>query len=75
MARDQHFTDSQTGKVKGELSSKFVKREVPIRSGPLDHRGLWVVDLEQVSEGKSRVGSWKSHGWLTFKHPTREVMI
>jgi hypothetical protein len=23
-----------------------VKHEVPIRSGPLDHRGLWVVDLE-----------------------------
>jgi hypothetical protein len=23
-----------------------VKREVPIRSGLLDHRGSWVVDLE-----------------------------
>jgi hypothetical protein len=23
-----------------------MKREVPIRSGPLDHRGLWAIDLE-----------------------------
>jgi hypothetical protein len=23
-----------------------MKCEVPIRSGPLDHRGSWVVDLE-----------------------------
>jgi hypothetical protein len=34
-----------------------VKREVLIRSRPLDHRGMWVVDLEQVSENReSRVG-------------------
>jgi hypothetical protein len=46
VARDQHFADSRTGKVKGELSSNFVKCEVPIRSGPLDHRGLWAIDLE-----------------------------
>jgi hypothetical protein len=25
-----------------------MKREVLIRSGPLDHRGLWVVDLEYL---------------------------
>jgi hypothetical protein len=29
-----------------------VKREVPIRSGPLDHRGAWAIDLEKVSENR-----------------------
>jgi hypothetical protein len=52
MVRDHHFTDSRTGKVKGEYSSNYVKHEVPIRSRPWEHRGLWTIDLEQVSKNQ-----------------------
>jgi hypothetical protein len=33
-------------KFKGKSCRNFMKCEVPIRSGPLDHRGLWAIDLE-----------------------------
>jgi hypothetical protein len=52
VVRDQHFIDSCAGEVKGKFSYKFMKCKVPIRSRPLDHRGLWAIDLEQVLENR-----------------------
>jgi hypothetical protein len=34
----------------GEYSSNSAKCEVLIRSRPLDHRGMWVIDLTQSAE-------------------------
>jgi hypothetical protein len=54
-----------------------MKHEAPLRSRPLDHRGLWAIDLVQVSKIRSRekgcyhwnfIRKWLQESNI-FKHP------
>jgi hypothetical protein len=52
-----------------------MKRDVPTRSGLLDHRGLWVIDIEYRVSGIERVGvgsrSNTRHAKSRFDHSRR----
>jgi hypothetical protein len=46
MWREINISLTEESKEGGALTFEVVKHEIAIRSGPLDHRGLWTVDLE-----------------------------
>jgi hypothetical protein len=44
--REINISLTEESKEGGSLTFEVAKRKIAIRSGPLDHRGLWTIDLE-----------------------------
>jgi hypothetical protein len=44
--REINISLTEESKEGGSLTFEVAKHEIAIRSGPLDHRGLWTIDLE-----------------------------